>query len=150
MRILITWGSRRGGTAGLGRILGEALTALGHEVVATPAEQVRGLTGFDAVIIGGALYANRWRASARRFVGRHIKELREALPTAAAWTALAALPDLALAAVAVHDATVKGIVWTCLPLALVFLGIWAVGAIMATLPWPKPAGDGADSLAAAR
>ncbi len=34
------------------------------------------LDGYDAVILGGAPYANRWPASGRRFVRRHLKALR--------------------------------------------------------------------------
>jgi len=76
MRVLVTWGSRRGGTEGVGRTLGEALQAHGHEVTANPAQQVRSLDGFDAVVLGGALYANCWPAVARRFVDRHLRRLR--------------------------------------------------------------------------
>jgi menaquinone-dependent protoporphyrinogen oxidase len=77
MRVLVTWGSKRGGTADIGRIVGDALAAKGFDVVAAPVGEVRDLATFDAVIVGGALYANRWAASARRFVGRHVKELRK-------------------------------------------------------------------------
>jgi len=76
MRVLVTWASRRGGTKGIGRTLGEALQAHGLEVTAIPMERVRSLDGFDAVVLGGALYANRWPAAARRFVNRHLRRLR--------------------------------------------------------------------------
>jgi menaquinone-dependent protoporphyrinogen oxidase len=77
MRVLVTWGSKRGGTEGIGRVLAEALEARGLEVVAAPAQRAPGLGGFAAVIVGGALYANRWSAVARRFVNRHVDELRK-------------------------------------------------------------------------
>jgi menaquinone-dependent protoporphyrinogen oxidase len=79
MRVLITWGSKRGGTEGIGRTLGEALRSHGFEVVTTAVEEVHGreLATFDAVIVGGGLYANRWAASARRFVSRHRDQLRK-------------------------------------------------------------------------
>jgi menaquinone-dependent protoporphyrinogen oxidase len=76
MRVLVTWGSKRGGTAGIGRMLGEALEEKGLEVVATSVDQVKRLDNFDAVIVGGALYGNRWAAGARRFVNRHVEQLR--------------------------------------------------------------------------
>jgi menaquinone-dependent protoporphyrinogen oxidase len=76
MRVLVTWGSKRGGTEGIGRILGEAFEAQGFDVVAGPADEVRKLDTFDAVIVGGALYANRWPGKLRRFVNRHVGELR--------------------------------------------------------------------------
>lgn len=77
MRVLVTWGTKRGGTEGIGRMLAEALETSGLEVVAIPANHVGALEGFDAVIVGGALYSNRWSASARRFVNRHLSRLRE-------------------------------------------------------------------------
>jgi menaquinone-dependent protoporphyrinogen oxidase len=77
MRVLVTWGSKRGGTEGIGRILGEALEAHGFEVTAASADRAVKPDRFDAVIAGGALYANRWSAVARRFVNRHVDRLRK-------------------------------------------------------------------------
>ena len=77
MRVLVTWGSKRGGTEGIAQIVGAALAAAGHEPVLLPAAKVHREDGFDAVIVGGALYANRWHADARRFVWRHRKALRK-------------------------------------------------------------------------
>ena len=57
-------------------MLGEALQRDGHEVTLLAADAVSRLDGFDAVIVGGALYANRWARSARRLVTRHERELR--------------------------------------------------------------------------
>src|SRR6185503_10851239 len=75
--ILVTWGSKYGGTEGIARMLGESLEARGKSVVTLmPATEVYDLHRFDAVIIGGALYANRWHKDARRFVTRHLRELR--------------------------------------------------------------------------
>jgi menaquinone-dependent protoporphyrinogen oxidase len=80
MRVLIAWGSKRGGTEGIGRTVTEALREAGHDAIGLPAAEVRRLDGFDAVIVGGALYANRWAPAARRFVRRHVPELRR-VPT---------------------------------------------------------------------
>jgi len=79
MRVLITWGSERGGTEGIALILAEVLRARGYEVIAQPAHVARP-EGFDAVIVGGAIYANRWHREARRFVARHVDALRR-VPT---------------------------------------------------------------------
>jgi menaquinone-dependent protoporphyrinogen oxidase len=75
MRTLITYASKRGGTQGIARMVGDELAARGVEVEVMPAEAVGPIDGFDAVIVGGALYANRWPRSARRFVKQHTKEL---------------------------------------------------------------------------
>jgi NADP-dependent 3-hydroxy acid dehydrogenase YdfG len=46
MRILVTWGSKRGGTAGIGAMIAETLTGRGFDVVAAPIERVTSLDGF--------------------------------------------------------------------------------------------------------
>ena len=76
MRILITWGSKRGGTEGIARIVGEVLQKQGFEVTMEPASRVRDVRAYDAAVVGGALYANRWHRDAGRFVSRHIAALR--------------------------------------------------------------------------
>ena len=76
-RILVVFGSTRGGTAGIATMIGEALTESGYAVTVSPAGQVYELAGFDAVIVAGALYANRWHRAARRFVRRHQQALRQ-------------------------------------------------------------------------
>ncbi len=77
MRVLVTWGSKRGGTEEIGRILGAELETRGHDVVTATAEEVDAVKGFDAAIVGGALYANRWPVNVRRFVKRNTAELRK-------------------------------------------------------------------------
>jgi menaquinone-dependent protoporphyrinogen oxidase len=76
MRILVTWGSKRGGTAGIGTMIAETLTGRGFDVVAAPVERVPSLDGFNAVIIGGSLYANLWPWKVRRFMNRNLGALR--------------------------------------------------------------------------
>lgn len=80
MRVLVTWGSERGGTEGIARIVAEELVRRGLDVTAAPAHEarVRALDGsaFDAVVVGGALYANRWHRRALGFVARNVRELR--------------------------------------------------------------------------
>jgi menaquinone-dependent protoporphyrinogen oxidase len=76
MRVLVTVGSKRGGTEGLGEMVAEDLRAEGYEVDMRAPRQVRHLTEYDAVVVGGALYAARWHRDARRFVRRHEGELR--------------------------------------------------------------------------
>lgn len=75
MRVLVAYGSKSGGTEGLARSIGEGLAAAGHEVVVRPAGDIDGLGGWDAVVVGGALYGWRWYRPARRFVRRNHEEL---------------------------------------------------------------------------
>ena len=49
----------------------------GLEVDLVPPNQVKRLDEYEAVVVGGALYASRWHRAAKRFVKRHTGELRE-------------------------------------------------------------------------
>jgi len=80
MAILVTYGSKRGGTEGLAKMVADALGEEGFTVDLLKPRQVKSVAGYDAVIVGGALYAFRWHRAARRFVARHSGELR-ARPT---------------------------------------------------------------------
>lgn len=77
MRVLIAFGSQRGGTAGLADMIDDALRELGCETEVSPADGIYDLAGFDAVIVASALYANRWHRDARRFVKRNTTALRQ-------------------------------------------------------------------------
>jgi menaquinone-dependent protoporphyrinogen oxidase len=76
MRVLIAYGSERGGTEGLAEMLRDELIDAGVEAVARPASSVHDVDGYDAVVVAGALYANRWHKDARRFCSRHAGALR--------------------------------------------------------------------------
>ena len=77
MSVLVTYGSKRGGTAGLAEMLGDRLRDEGLAVEVVAAPEVRDVDAYDAVVIGGALYANRWHRDARRFVKRQTGHLRQ-------------------------------------------------------------------------
>jgi menaquinone-dependent protoporphyrinogen oxidase len=76
MRVLVAHGSMRGGTEGLAQLVGEALREAGHQVDVRRAREVRDVRPWDAVIVGGGLYAFRWVWEARRFVTLNADELR--------------------------------------------------------------------------
>jgi menaquinone-dependent protoporphyrinogen oxidase len=77
MRILVAYGSSRGGTEGLAHMVADGLRETGCAADVVPAGTVRRIHGYDAVVVlGGALYASRWHRAARRFVRRHAAELR--------------------------------------------------------------------------
>ena len=75
-RILVAYGSKAGSTAGIAEMIGAALREDGFEVEVLPAGRVRDVAGYDAVMLGGALYANRWHRDARRFARRYAGDLR--------------------------------------------------------------------------
>lgn len=76
MRVLVTWATTHGATAEIGGWIADTLRSRGYDAVAAPCETAPDPGGFDAVVVGGALYANRWPAPARRFVRRHVRALR--------------------------------------------------------------------------
>lgn len=76
MRFLVTYGSKRGGTEGLARMVGAALREAGMDADVRPPWEVDGIAGYDSVIVGGALYADRWHRRARQFVKAHARDLR--------------------------------------------------------------------------
>jgi menaquinone-dependent protoporphyrinogen oxidase len=77
MRILVTFGSSRGGTEGLAEMVADGLRDFGLDVQVLPPKRIRDLSGYDAVVVGGALYAFRWHRAARKFVRKHAGALRQ-------------------------------------------------------------------------
>ena len=57
MRVLVTYGSKHGGTGGLARAIGEGLVVAGHRVDVLPADKVDALDSWGAVVMGGACLA---------------------------------------------------------------------------------------------
>jgi menaquinone-dependent protoporphyrinogen oxidase len=75
-RVLVAYGSKNGGTAGIAEIIGTTLLEDGLAVDVLPADRVKSVDGYQVVIIGGALYANHWHRDARRFARRYAASLR--------------------------------------------------------------------------
>lgn len=70
MRILVTTASRHGSTQEIGAAVAETLTAAGHTVEQVPPEDVEAVDGYDAVVLGSAVYVGRLAASLRDLVER--------------------------------------------------------------------------------
>lgn len=66
-----------GGTEGIAAMIGHRLGELGFDVDVRPAAEVALVDPYDAVFIGGGLYANRWFKEAARFVKRHRRVLSD-------------------------------------------------------------------------
>ena len=58
-------------------MIGESLREAGHDVDVRPARDVSRLTGFEAVVLGSALYSAHWRRDANRFAKRHLAALQQ-------------------------------------------------------------------------
>jgi menaquinone-dependent protoporphyrinogen oxidase len=76
MRALVTVSSKHGGTEGIGRTIAEVLEADGIDVDVTPPAGVGSVDGYDAVVVGSALYMGRWMGQAREFIQGHSDALR--------------------------------------------------------------------------
>lgn len=77
MQVLIAYGSKMGGTAGVAHMLGDALYEAGVAVDVHPARHAKHVEDYDAVIVGSALYASRWQRDARRFLKSNAAQLRD-------------------------------------------------------------------------
>ena len=75
MRILVTAASRHGSTLEMASAIGRALTDIGLEVEVKPMQELDGVAGFNAVVLGSGVYMGRWLPEATEFVQRHAVEL---------------------------------------------------------------------------
>ena len=80
MRVLVTWGSTHEGIAGIAAHIAATLAKHGHQVTCLAARDGASPEGFEAAVIGSAIYANRWHHDARHFVEHNLRELRR-IPT---------------------------------------------------------------------
>jgi menaquinone-dependent protoporphyrinogen oxidase len=75
MSVLIAYASKHGATEGIARKIGGVLSAHGISVVVSNVERVTCAAGYDAVIMGSAVYMGRWMKAATQFVTDHSTEL---------------------------------------------------------------------------
>jgi menaquinone-dependent protoporphyrinogen oxidase len=75
--VLVAFASKHGATAEIASAVAQALNASGVSAVCSEAEDIGTLAGFDAVVLGSAVYMKRWRPEARRFLRRHRAALAE-------------------------------------------------------------------------
>ncbi|MEU8519000.1 flavodoxin domain-containing protein [Streptomyces sp. NBC_01216] len=75
-RVLVAYGSKHGATAGIADEIGRTLRADGLDAVVLSAADVTDVSGYDGVVLGGAVYAGRWNGKARRCARRNAEQLR--------------------------------------------------------------------------
>jgi menaquinone-dependent protoporphyrinogen oxidase len=71
MRVLVTAATKYGATAEIAAAIAEVLDEHGLEATMLSPEEVKGVDGYDAVVIGSAVYAGHWLKPARELVERH-------------------------------------------------------------------------------
>lgn len=74
-KVLVAYGTTNGSTAQIAEAIAEVLRKEGLTAEAMPARSVTSPEAYDAMVVGGGLYAGRWHKDARRFVRRHSREL---------------------------------------------------------------------------
>lgn len=70
MRVLVAVASRHGGTWGIGERVAEVLRARGHAVELREPEDVVDAQGYDALVLGSAVYTGHWLPAARALADR--------------------------------------------------------------------------------
>jgi menaquinone-dependent protoporphyrinogen oxidase len=77
-RILVAFASKHHSTAEIAEAIGEVLRESGGLLVdVRSVETVRDLTGYDAVIVGSAVYAGQWQGEAAAFLKQHERDLAQ-------------------------------------------------------------------------
>jgi menaquinone-dependent protoporphyrinogen oxidase len=79
MRVLVSAASKYGATAEIARAIGDVLQESGLEATVTRPEDVASVEGYDAVILGSAVYAGRWMGAAKDLVDRLGEDLANRL-----------------------------------------------------------------------
>jgi menaquinone-dependent protoporphyrinogen oxidase len=75
MRVLVSAASRHGATEGIAREIAAGLAEAGHEPVIVAPDAVTSLDGFDAAVLGSAIYMGEWMDAARALVERFAGDL---------------------------------------------------------------------------
>ncbi len=73
--VLVTAASRYGSTAEIAHAIAATLRRRGLSADVMAPEEVEDLEGYDAVVLGSAIYAGHWLPAARDFATRHAEAL---------------------------------------------------------------------------
>jgi menaquinone-dependent protoporphyrinogen oxidase len=77
VRVLVTAASRHGATHEIADAIAAGLERRGVEAGVEHAEELTSLNGYDAFVIGSAVYVGRWLDTARELVESHASALAE-------------------------------------------------------------------------
>lgn len=75
MTVLVTAAGKHGSTEEIAGAIGRAIAETGVEADVRPIDEVGALDGYDAVVLGGAVYSGHWVEPARRFAEERAAEL---------------------------------------------------------------------------
>jgi menaquinone-dependent protoporphyrinogen oxidase len=74
-RVLVAYASKEGSTAEIAEAVAATLREQGLYAETREATEVRDLEGYDAVVVGSAVYAFHWRSEAVRLLRKNAKQL---------------------------------------------------------------------------
>ena len=74
-RILVTYASQAGSTAGVAEAIGKTLSESGAQVDVLPMKSVTDLSAYTAVVAGSAIHGQKWLPEAMQFMHDHQSEL---------------------------------------------------------------------------
>jgi len=75
--VLVAYATKYGSTQEVAEAVAATLRESGLMVEIQPAREVRTLEGYDAVVLGAALYMYQWHKDARGFLSQHRKALAD-------------------------------------------------------------------------
>jgi menaquinone-dependent protoporphyrinogen oxidase len=76
MKILVSAASKHGSTMEVAEAIGRVLDDAGLDADVKPLEEVGSIDGYDAFVLGSAVYVGRWLPQATAFVSDHAEQLR--------------------------------------------------------------------------
>jgi menaquinone-dependent protoporphyrinogen oxidase len=76
MRVLVAAASKHGSTSEIAQAIATELTVHGLQAEARDVAAVRTLDGYDAVVLGSAVYVGKWMSEAKAFVEANAERLR--------------------------------------------------------------------------
>jgi menaquinone-dependent protoporphyrinogen oxidase len=76
-RILVTYASRAGSTAGVAQTIGKTLNEGGAQVDVIPMQEVKDLSAYAVVVAGSAIHKSKWLPEVAQFIQTHRSTLAQ-------------------------------------------------------------------------